>query len=65
LFNVCFIYSFLFVFVSFFLFAGSKDGKIKVWQIIDGICTRKFDSAHSQVKKKKKKNNQKNKKKET
>jgi WD40 repeat-containing protein SMU1 len=31
------------------LVSGSKDGKIKVWQIVDGICQRKFDNAHSQV----------------
>lgn len=28
--------------------SGSKDGKIKVWEIKTGKCTRKFDNAHTQ-----------------
>ena len=30
------------------LSSGSKDGKIKVWEIKSGTCLRKFESAHSQ-----------------
>jgi WD40 repeat-containing protein SMU1 len=30
------------------LASGSRDGKVKVWKVSDGLCVRKFVKAHSQ-----------------
>lgn len=30
------------------LATGSRDGKVKVWKVSDGVCVRKFVKAHSQ-----------------